>query len=50
MIGINCWAHDSGELKKVMIEHKITWRDSDDAKDINRQWDFQRSSSSITLD
>lgn len=38
MIGINSWAHDPGDLKKVMAKEKLTWRTFDDDGSINRQW------------
>jgi peroxiredoxin len=50
MIGVNSWIHDPGELKKVMIEHNITWRSFDDENDINRQWNFPATPAFFIID
>jgi peroxiredoxin len=50
MIGVNSWVHDPGELKKVMIEHNITWRSFDDENSIYLQWNSPATPTFFIID
>lgn len=50
MVGVNSWGHDPGELKKVMIEHNITWQTFDDENIINPRWNFPATPAFFIID